>query len=534
MKPLQMQEAIVAHLKAAPAPVASRDLAARFLRLQAGDEETCRRLLAPILEPVRGVAHRPGEGWLFDPRAARGPEAERGAGPERPGPGQPGQESRGADDRPPDPIPAGMEDEAAGSLLDVVALAVDGVGPGGSGAPRALTYLPVVGGEELQEENLPAWGLDTDGVPVEEAEEGPDGAPARGIGRAAAGLGAADLEALAEAVGDLPVVAHRAAREVDPLRRAAESAGVAFHPRVISAARLGHLLAGLKANHAAADLAAALGVEAPGPDDCRGRARLVARSYLRMLPLLEKKGIRTLEGLLEFQDLPAPPIDLSGYGFTAEDLKALPAGPGVYRFLDRDGAVIYIGKAKNLKARVASYFVPGARGTAKGRAILEATHRMIIETVSSDLEAILLEAALLSERRPRLNRQFEIHERPAPYGPRLNLVIVLRDASSPTCTLHLLRGGRYLRRVPDIATGPGRPGPAALRETLGAAFFAGSPADGTGTDVDWQLVGSFLRRHRDEVNVLDIDECPSSEAAADRLAVLVAAALSGPGRTHAR
>src|SRR5207245_1744444 len=101
--------------------------------------------------------------------------------------------------------------------------------------------------------------------------------------------------------------------------------GIPFQPRVISAARLGHLLLGLKANHAAIDLAAALGLVARGPDDCRGRVRVVAEAYLALAALLEERGVDCLEAVLGFQEMPPAPIDLSPYDFTADDLRAVPA-----------------------------------------------------------------------------------------------------------------------------------------------------------------------------------------------------------------
>jgi hypothetical protein len=541
-RPPQILAAIVAHLRAAGATVSSRDLAGRFLLIRTADEETCRRLLAPILAGASGVRYEPDAGWRFDPKSAsarRAPDDGRTTVDPPAAAGAPApvaSSAREADLA--DAFADADPSEEGGSLLDLVALAVDGVGPGGSGAPRALTYLPIIGGEELQEEHLPPWGLDGDGVPVDEEEDVRAG---RAAGRTATGgLEIPDLEALAEAVGDLPIVVHRAAREAEPIVRAAANAGLPFHPRVISAARLGHLLLGLKSNHATLDLAAALAVEARGPDDCRGRARLVARSYLRMVPMLQAKGIRTVDGLIEFQGMPAPALDLSAYDFTADDLKALPASPGVYRFLDRQGAVIYIGKAANLRVRVGSYFVPGARGTAKGRAVLEQVFRIETQVVGSVLEANLLEAALLAEHRPPLNRQFEVHDRPAPYGPRLNLVVVLRDTDGAGCTLHLLRGGRYLKRI--AAAAPGGAGARAeahvaggedLHEALDAGYFRGHRRHEE-TEIDWAIVSSYLRRYHDEVSVLDVDECASSAEAADRLAVLVRAALTGPGKVVAR
>ena len=515
-----IQKDIVAHLRAAGRAETSRSLAARFLRIEHGDEETCRRLLAPFLATVPGVVHRADEGWSLSkggpaaaaiPVPAAAPATDRIAAPVR---------------------------QATG-LSDFLALASEGAGPGGSGVVQVVSLLPVIAGEPCQEEHFPAWAVDEDARPADEP--------------AARGLSPEVLEDLLQTIGDLPIVCHRVAREVEPIRRLCAASGLAFQTPVISAAKLGHLLLGLKANHAAIDLAAALGEEAGGPDDCRGRVRLVAASFLRLVPLLEERGIDSLEALLEYQNMPAPPVDLSSCAFSAEDLKALPAVPGVYRFLDARGEVFYVGKAKNLRVRLGSYFAPSARGTAKGRAVLEQIHSLQYDPVASEMEAALVEAALIAEHRPRLNRQFDVHERPAPYGPRLNLVVVLRDAAAPGspgggCTLHFLRGGRYLARLGGVV-----PTPADSRATREAGgdtaprlleriFFAGSadpsvgaqPENDAAVDIDWQLVSSFLRKHRDEVNVLDIDECASAAEAEARLRVLVSSALAGPERTVAR
>lgn len=506
-----IQKDIVAHLRASGRAETSRSLASRFLRIEHGDEETCRRLLAPFLATVPGVVHRSDEGWSL---SRSGPAAVA-----TPVPGDAAETDRFT------PSP-----RQSTGLSDFLALASEGAGPGGSGAVQVVSLLPVIAGEACQEEHFPAWALDEDALPADEP--------------AGRGLVPEVLQDLLQTIGDLPVVCHRVAREVEPIRRLCAASGLAFQAPVISAAKLGHLLLGLKANHAAIDLAAALGEEAGGPDDCRGRVRLVAASFLRLLPLLEERGIDSLEALLEYQNMPAPPVDLSGCAFSHEDLKALPAVPGVYRFLDSRREVFYVGKAKNLRVRLGSYFAPSARGTAKGRAVLEQIHSLEYDTVASEMEAALLESALIAEHRPRLNRQFDVHERAAPYGPRLNLVVVLRDATEPGapgggCTLHFLRGGRYMARLCGVV-----PGPAGSKVAMGGlvnrVFFAAGtdsplkPEDDSGVDIDWQLVSSFLRKHRDEVNVLDVDECASAGEAEARLRVLVSAALTGPERIVAR
>ncbi len=540
MKPPAIQNDIVAFLRAAGAPRSSRDLASRFLKIETGDEETCRKLLAPFLGGVPGVAHRPGEGWTWlRPAPGERPVAATDA------PGTAGAQSvPGAPEA--GEAPEALDDAGTATLIDFVALAVDGVGPGGSGGARAASVLPVLAGEPCQEEHFPAAAL----------EDGSEEIAGPGVAGHPAGLTADDLAALAETIGDLPIVCHRVGREIEPLRRMCAAAGTPLQTPVISAAKLGHLLLGLKANHATVDLAAALGVTSRGPDDCRGRARLVAEAYLLLVPRLRARGITTLDALLEYQDMPAPPLDLGGYAFTAADLQELPTSPGVYRFLDRDGAVIYVGKAKNLRVRVGSYFVPSARGTAKGRAVLAQVHAFAITPVASELEALLLEAALIEEHRPRLNRQFEVHERPAPYGPRLNLAVVLPDVTDPggppaTGTVHLLRGGRYLGRHPGLPIGAGAiAGEDRWRDALerltalyfgarsgdraGRAGGGGAEGGAAGQEVDWPLVASYLGRHRDEVSWLDVDECASAEEAGRRLLTLARALGSGAGRVLAR
>ncbi|TVR16331.1 MAG: excinuclease ABC subunit UvrC [Planctomycetota bacterium] len=87
----------------------------------------------------------------------------------------------------------------------------------------------------------------------------------------------------------------------------------------------------------------------------------------------------------------------------AETLKALPTGPGCYLFRDSDGSEIYVGKAKNIRKRVSSYFHRG-RGhpTRTLRLVQEAVSVNTIET-DSEVEALLLENRLIKELQPRYN-----------------------------------------------------------------------------------------------------------------------------------
>jgi excinuclease ABC subunit C len=81
---------------------------------------------------------------------------------------------------------------------------------------------------------------------------------------------------------------------------------------------------------------------------------------------------------------------------------SLPARPGVYRMLDAHGEILYVGKARNLKSRVASYFQP-SNVQPKVQALIAKTANMEVTITNSETEALLLEFNLIKKHRPRFN-----------------------------------------------------------------------------------------------------------------------------------
>jgi excinuclease ABC subunit C len=91
----------------------------------------------------------------------------------------------------------------------------------------------------------------------------------------------------------------------------------------------------------------------------------------------------------------------------------VPHKPGVYLMRDRFNRVIYVGKARDLRKRVGSYFLPSKLSQAdlKTRAMLDATWDFETHTVRSEAESVLLEGKLIKEYRPRYNVSFRDDKR---------------------------------------------------------------------------------------------------------------------------
>lgn len=128
---------------------------------------------------------------------------------------------------------------------------------------------------------------------------------------------------------------------------------------------------------------------------------------------------------------PLAPVE-TGPDVIARYLKLLPATPGVYRMLDTAGDVIYVGKARSLKARVSNYARLNGHTNRIAR-MITATAAMEFVSVRTEAEALLLEANLIKRFRPRFNVLMR-DDKSFPY------ILITRDHGAAQVTKH--RGAR--------------------------------------------------------------------------------------------
>ncbi|MCC7046087.1 MAG: excinuclease ABC subunit UvrC [Alphaproteobacteria bacterium] len=122
-------------------------------------------------------------------------------------------------------------------------------------------------------------------------------------------------------------------------------------------------------------------------------------------------------------------------------LKLLPSAPGVYRLLDANGEALYVGKARNLKKRVAAYATPAKLPYRLTRMVAE-TEAMEFVTTHTEVEALLLESNLIKRLKPRYNIRL-LDDKSFPF------ILVARDHPFPRAVKH-----RGARAIPGAYYGP--------------------------------------------------------------------------------
>ncbi|MFN4205831.1 MAG: excinuclease ABC subunit UvrC [Agrobacterium albertimagni] len=123
---------------------------------------------------------------------------------------------------------------------------------------------------------------------------------------------------------------------------------------------------------------------------------------------------------------------LTGAELIGEFVKRLPNAPGVYRMLNKDREVMYVGKARSLKKRVSNYAQGRVHSNRLSRMVRDTVHMEFV-TTRTEVEALLLEANLIKRLRPRFNVLLR-DDKSFPY------ILITGDSRSPAIYKH--RGAR--------------------------------------------------------------------------------------------
>jgi hypothetical protein len=279
----------------------------------------------------------------------------------------------------------------------------------------------------------------------------------------------------------------------------------------ISLRRLAQDRLGLQATHDFAALAARLGLHWRDSDDPLDQADAIDAC----LRALRRPG-ETLEDLRLALARGAPPIDWSRFAFERSFLDAIPRVPGTYRFFDEAGHLLYVGKSRNLRERIVSYFREGTRRSPRVQQLIDRLHRIEYDHLGSELEAMLREAEQIRSRHPERNVQREVHVQQG-RGARLRSILILEPASAPAVLrAYLIHEGRLVARV---GIGPRGGGLKHVERVLDDYFFfvPDGPTPAAGPDLDLELVVRWLAANRDRAVAFDPTNLGSSREVTDRL-----------------
>jgi DNA polymerase-3 subunit epsilon len=213
------------------------------------------------------------------------------------------------------------------------------------------------------------------------------------------------LPRLLEFLGDAVVVAHNAAFDVAHLDAA--HGAIARRPLGVPAVctlRLARRLLPELRRRSLDAVASALGVACFDRHRALPDARIAAEIFLVFLERLVARGLARLDELLEFQRSAADGRPFIVHVPRAR-LDAVPATPGVYHLLGADGRLLYVGKARRLRDRLASYFTNARGHSPRVLDLIRHTHDFRVTETGSELAASLLEARQIRELRPAYNRQ---------------------------------------------------------------------------------------------------------------------------------
>jgi DNA polymerase-3 subunit epsilon len=205
-------------------------------------------------------------------------------------------------------------------------------------------------------------------------------------------------------VEDRVFVAHNAHFDYSFLKKEFEQAGIAWQARKLCTVRLSRkIVPGLR-SYSLGSLAASLGIKITNRHRAGGDAEATAEIFSQLLQR-DKDGYISRSLKRNSGETILPP------NLSKEEFDILPARPGVYYFLNARGQVIYVGKANNLKKRIAGHFTGDAREWNRSK-IRNEIHHIRYELTGSELVSLIVESQEIRRLWPKYNlaQKYKVEE----------------------------------------------------------------------------------------------------------------------------
>jgi DNA polymerase-3 subunit epsilon len=205
-----------------------------------------------------------------------------------------------------------------------------------------------------------------------------------------------------ELLSDRVFVAHNVNFDYSFVRHELERAGLKWTAKKLCTVRAARKIKPGMDSYSLGRLCDSLGIELDNRHRAGGDADATAILFTRLLAWDTEKEMDVMIKKTS-QDQRLPP------NLPREDFELLPEKPGVYYFYDEHNKVIYIGKAVNLKKRVASHFT-GHKITAQRQNFLRDIHAITFEVCGTELMALVLECTEIKELWPKYNKALKRFE----------------------------------------------------------------------------------------------------------------------------
>lgn len=442
-----LPERIVSYIAGRSGPCSSLHLADRFLKLGAVDEDLATRLLSPVLQPL-GFAYTPAGGW------SRRPGAESGEA--RAGSAAPAREGADRNEPPRAQIACAAFVETASSTTS------------GGARLRSFSARRLDGGEPLD-------------------------ARARDAG-VAARIGARDWIRLSRLLDGAEAVFLDPRREAPALLAELQRRALPGPAAVRSLQGAVRGAVRIPRGCPPSGIAEALGAAWSEEETAAAAAANVAACLSAAREIRARRSGAAAEPSAGPATLPASLV------------AGAPASPGVYKFFDSAGKLLYVGKSSNLRRRLSSYAAGRSGDERPVIRDLREVARVEWRPEGSDLAALLEEARLIALQRPAANVQRSVRERHHAYAAS-RLLAYLLPGAEPGAVIVLF--ARHASFEGACRVGPRGGGLAAVRRILSRLWRRRKTPSPPPRSAGSELMNSWLARHGDRVSRVELDACRS-------------------------